>query len=83
MPIRDRTFDKSDISRLKKETWVQIKDLIFETDASILEYLSFHYKRWRMTMNSNLKNDFFPKDILKGRNASVLKQQISGSPKNA
>jgi len=48
--IRDQTFTKEDIKRLKKHTWIEVKDLIFETEPKILEYLSFHCRRWRKTM---------------------------------
>ena len=39
---------------LEKRPWIEVKDLIFDTDANILDYLSFHCKRWRQTQNNSL-----------------------------
>ena len=49
VPLRDRVFTKEEITQLEKKTWIEIKDLIFETDKSILDYLGFHCQRWRKT----------------------------------
>jgi len=45
--LRDRKFTKSELAKLEKKTWIEIKDLIFETEPKVLDYLSFHCKRWR------------------------------------
>jgi len=49
LPLRDKEFTKEEIIALEKKTWIEIKDLIFETEPSILDYLSFHCKRWRQS----------------------------------
>ena len=49
VPLRDRVFTKAEIAQLEKKSWIEVKDLIFETDRNILDYLSFHCKRWRKT----------------------------------
>ena len=54
VPLRDREFTKSELARLEKKSWIEIKDLIFETEPSILDYLSFHCKRWRQSKSNNL-----------------------------
>ena len=41
---------------MEKKKWIEIKDLIFETDTSVLDYLGWHCKRWRQTMAGNLEN---------------------------
>ena len=45
--LRDRKFNKTELAQLEKKTWIEIKDLIFETEPSVLDYLSYHCKRWR------------------------------------
>ena len=45
--LRDRKFTAEEIKTLEKKPWIEVKDLIFDTDANILDYLSFHCKRWR------------------------------------
>lgn len=47
VPLRDRKFTKEELSELEKQTWIEMKDMIFETDPSILDYLTYHCKRWR------------------------------------
>ena len=47
VPLRDKEFTKEEIKELEKKTWIEIKDLIFETEPNILDYLSHHCKRWR------------------------------------
>ena len=47
VPLRDRKFTTEEIKALEKKTWIEVKDLIFDTDTNILDYLSFHCKRWR------------------------------------
>lgn len=32
LPLRDREFTKEELARLEKKTWIEIKDLIFETE---------------------------------------------------
>ena len=54
LPLRDKEFTKEEIIALEKKTWIEIKDLIFETEPSILDYLSFHCKRWRQSQANNL-----------------------------
>ena len=39
---------------MEKKTWIEIKDLIFETEPNILDYLSYHCKRWRQIQNNKL-----------------------------
>ena len=36
VPLRDRVFSKADITKLTKRKWIEVKDLIFETDKNIL-----------------------------------------------
>lgn len=43
---------------LENKTWIEMKDMIFETDPNILEYLSYHCKRWRMTKKNGLSEDY-------------------------
>ena len=47
VPLRDRVFTNEEVKELEKKTWIEIKDLIFETEPNILDYLSHHCKRWR------------------------------------
>ena len=47
VPLRDRKFTKEELVGLEKKTWIEMKDMIFETDPSILDYLTDHCKRWR------------------------------------
>ena len=47
VPLRDRKFTKEELGELEKQTWIEMKDMIFETDPSILDYLTYHCKRWR------------------------------------
>ena len=54
MPLRDREFTKSELAALEKKSWIEVKDLIFETEPSVLDYLSYHCNRWRVTQNNNL-----------------------------
>ena len=39
------------MNELEKKTWIEIKDLIFETDPRILEHLADHCRRWRTMKN--------------------------------
>ena len=55
--LRDRKFSKAELSQLEKKTWIEIKDLIFETEPSVLEYLSYHCKRFRMTSSNQLAEE--------------------------
>ena len=57
---------------LEKKTWIEMKDMIFETDPNILEYLSYHCKRWRMTQKNGLSEDF-----------NKLKTALHGSSRGA
>ena len=54
LPLRDREFTKSELAALEKKSWIEVKDLIFETEPSVLDYLSYHCTRWRVTQNNNL-----------------------------
>ena len=56
--LRDREFTKEELTHLEKKTWIELKDMIFETDPSILDYLTYHCKRWRMTKKNGLSEDF-------------------------
>lgn len=49
VPLRDQVMTKADVAKLEKKTWIEVKDVIFETDKNILDYLNFHCKRWRKT----------------------------------
>ena len=57
MPLRDRVFTKDEIAKLEKKTWIEIKDLIFETDKNILDYLGFHCTQWRKSMAHRLGDE--------------------------
>ena len=54
--LRDGQFTKSQLMQLEKKSWIEIKDLIFETESNILDYLSYHCKRWRQSQ-SNMQSD--------------------------
>lgn len=47
VPLRDATFTKEELKELENKTWIEMKDMIFETEPSILDYLTYHCKRWR------------------------------------
>lgn len=49
MPLRDRQFTKEELKGLEKRTWIEMKDMIFETDPIILDSLTYHCKKWRQT----------------------------------
>ena len=55
LPLAERTLGKEDFMKLEKKTWVEIKDLIFETEPQVLDYLNFHCRRWRMMDANQLK----------------------------
>ena len=57
MPLRDRVFTKEEIAQLEKKTWIEIKDLIFDTDKNILDYLGFHCSQWRKSMAHRLGDE--------------------------
>jgi hypothetical protein len=63
--IRDREFTKTELTALEKKKWIEIKDLIFETDATVLDYLSWHCKRWRKTVAGDLEADITSKTAKK------------------
>ncbi len=52
--LRDKEFTKKELMELEKKQWIEIKDLIFETEPKILDYLSYHCRRWRQTQANNL-----------------------------
>ena len=56
MPLRDKQFTKDEIKQLEKKTWIEIKDMIFETEPYILDHLSWHCKRYRLTKTGGLSN---------------------------
>ena len=58
VPLRDREFNREELMELENKTWIEMKDMIFETDPNILEYLSYHCKRWRMTNKNGLSEDY-------------------------
>ena len=66
LPLRDREFTKEELARLEKKTWIEIKDLIFETEPQVLDYLSYHCKRWRVTASNNLADISLAKNKVKG-----------------
>ena len=47
VPLRDMKFTKEELKELENKTWIEMKDMIFETEPSILDYLTYHCKRWR------------------------------------
>ena len=55
--LRDRVFTKAEIDDLEKPKWIEVKDIIFETDKNILDYLSFHCKRWRKQKKNQLNEE--------------------------
>ena len=65
MCIRDREFTKSELAALEKKSWIEVKDLIFETEPSVLDYLSYHCTRWRVTQNNNLADIALAKSKVK------------------
>jgi len=54
--LRDKEFTKEEIKKLEKKTWIEIKDMIFETEPYILDHLSWHCKRYRLTKSGGLSN---------------------------
>ena len=54
MPLRDRVFTKDDITRLRKKKWIEVKDLIFETDRNVLDGIRYDMIRWRKAENLQL-----------------------------
>lgn len=67
IPLRDRTFTKEELLKLEKKKWIEIKDLIFETDTAVLDYLSWHCRRWRKSQAGELEKDI-PKLALAKKN---------------
>jgi hypothetical protein len=67
--IRDRTFTKEELLGLEKKKWIEIKDIIFETDSNVLDYLSWHCKRWRKTVAGELETPNIPKRKKIGKSA--------------
>ena len=67
IPLRDRTFTKEELLKLEKKKWIEIKDLIFETDTAVLDYLSWHCRRWRKSQAGELEKDI-PKLNLSKKN---------------
>lgn len=47
--MRDKTYTKAQLLEMEKKKWIEVKDLIFDTETSVLDYLSWHCKRWRKT----------------------------------
>ena len=58
VPLRDRTFTKEELKNLEKKTWIEFKDMIFETDPSILDYLTYHCAKWRKTKRCQLSEEY-------------------------
>ena len=56
--LRDRKFTKTELAQLEKKEWGNLKDLFFDTDKQVLEYLAFHSDRQRQfkKKNMNLNN---------------------------
>ena len=42
VPLRDREYTKDELMALEQKTWIEMKDLIFETDPHILDHLKQH-----------------------------------------
>lgn len=51
MPLRDRVVTKADISKLEKNKWIEVKDLIFETEKNVLDLLKDQMFRERKAEN--------------------------------
>lgn len=66
--LRDRTFTKSELAKLEKKSWIEIKDLIFETEPQVLDYLSHHCRRYRDIQANNLADIALAKN--KGKNSA-------------
>ena len=58
VPLRDATFTKEELKELENKTWIEMKDMIFETEPSILDYLTYHCKRWRQTKRCALSEEY-------------------------
>ena len=43
--LRDVQLSKKELAKLDKKEWGSIKDLVFETDDKVLDYLAFHANR--------------------------------------
>ena len=58
VPLRDMKFTKEELKELENKTWIEMKDMIFETEPSILDYLTYHCKRWRQTKRCALSDEY-------------------------
>lgn len=70
--LRDRTFTKSELAKLEKKSWIEIKDLIFETEPQVLDYLSHHCRRYRDIQDNKLA------DIALAKNKAKLSGRRGG-----
>ena len=53
-----RVFSKADIPKLTKRKWIEVKDLIFETDKNVLQGIRYDMIRWRKADNLQLNKDY-------------------------
>ena len=63
---------------MQKKTWIEIKDLIFDTEPRILDYLSYHCKHHRMVAAGQLASLSEMKSSKKGK-----KKDMSSSIRNS
>ena len=69
--LRDREYTKAEAEALEKPHWIEMKDLIFETDKNILDYLKSHTKQWRTAK----KHQWFNKKVAEDDTLSVNNSQ--------
>ena len=54
MTLRDRELTKSELSKLEKKEWGALKNLFFDTDNGVLDYLGNHAERQRLFKRNKL-----------------------------
>ena len=40
--LRDAELSKTELAKIEKKEWGDLKDLVFETEMKVLDYLAFH-----------------------------------------
>ena len=45
--LRDAELSKTELAKIEKKEWGDLKDLVFETEMKVLDYLAFHAQRQR------------------------------------
>ena len=69
-------MSEDEIKALEKKKWIEIKDLIFETDASVLDYLSWHCRRVRKAAAGGLDSQIRAAQRSKSRTNKKAKETV-------